>query len=429
MYIPYKKISELVAFFAPYRYKKPVSDFFENLRVSQNCNYIKSNTEKVLRTLKSKAKTRPLKVLFHVYDESKWKCQSLYNLMVQDADFEPVIIATKNYAPPKYPISYMTPGAVKKVYEFFKNKNMNVEIGYDWEKQKYIPFEKFKPDIIFYQAPWYVYKTQGPVVCSKFALTYYVPYFIATSLGENEYYLRFHKYVHSYYVLNNLIRDYYSSHMSNRGENLRVVGHPQLDYFHLNKNEANEKKYVIYAPHWSCLENNNLRWGTFLENGKFILKYAQEHPEFSWVFKPHPNLKSTLTQIMPKEEIEDYYAQWAKIGMCYETGDYLDLFMQSYALITDCGSFLTEYFMTGQPVIHLASKYANEYNSSVKKIIETYYRVWDNEQLKEVLDNLLIKKEDTFNEKRLNLVEELGLKNSFAAKNILEDIEKELDIL
>ncbi|MDD3593555.1 MAG: CDP-glycerol glycerophosphotransferase family protein [Candidatus Gastranaerophilales bacterium] len=429
MYIPYDKIGKTIELFTPYGFKRQIRTFFEGFRVHQNCRYIESNSKKVLKRLQTEAKKRPLKVVFHVYDESKWKCQSLYDLMEQDKNFEPVIIATKNCAKKEYILSYMPPWYTQKVYNFFRNKNMRLEIGYDWQKDEFIPLEKFNPDIIIYQAPWYVHKNQGPVMCSAFALTYYVPYFVATALGENEYYLRFHRYIHAHYVLNQLIHNYYAQNMSNKGKNLRVAGHPQLDYFYLNKNKFEEKKYVIYAPHWSFLENKMLRWGTFKETGQFMLQYAKKHPEITWIFKPHPGLKGTLTKIMSKEEIADYYNEWAKIGMCYETGDYLDLFMQSSALITDCGSFLTEYFMTGQPVIHLASKYAKEYNSSVEKILGTYYRVWNNDELKESLDKILIDKEDPLKDKRLELLEELDFKNSYAAKNILDDIKKELGIL
>ena len=69
----------------------------------------------------------------------------------------------------------------KKLTIFFKSKGINVQCAYDLENDKFVPFEKMspKPDIIIYQHPWYVEITQGPVVCSKFALTYYVPYYIS----------------------------------------------------------------------------------------------------------------------------------------------------------------------------------------------------------------------------------------------------------
>ena len=72
-----------------------------------------------------------------------------------------------------------------KNYQFFKKRGMNVELGFDIGNNKFIPFEIFEPDLIFYSHPWYVERTQGPVVCSKFALTYYIPYFLTGSAQIN----------------------------------------------------------------------------------------------------------------------------------------------------------------------------------------------------------------------------------------------------
>ena len=86
MYINYEKIGEKLGF---------GRDFFYNLKVKQNLDYIDKNRKKVLKKLKNKTK---LNVIFYVYDESKWKSQSVYDLMEQDERFNPLIVVTKNCA-------------------------------------------------------------------------------------------------------------------------------------------------------------------------------------------------------------------------------------------------------------------------------------------------------------------------------------------
>lgn len=429
MFAPWEKISELFELLTPYRNKSKVRDFFCDLKVKRNCEYICKNSKAVLNKLKNKIKNEPLKVVFHVYDESKWKSQSLYDLMVQDKHFNPKIVVTKTYADKAIVSAYQPPESVNRYYNFFKNKGMNVQYGYDVENEKFISFSEFEPDIIIYQNPWYIEKHQGPVVTSKFALSYYVPYFIATSLWEHEYNLRFHQYLHAHYVLNGQVKNYYAKNMKNKGKNLRVVGHPQLDYFYLNKDKPKEKKYVIYAPHWSFADSNPLKWGIFDKNGDFILDYARKHPEINWIFKPHPSLRLNVEKFISKDYAEKYYDEWAKIGTCYETGDYLDLFMQSKLLITDCGSFLTEYFITGSPVIRLVAENANEYNDSVKEIVKTYYNVYNNEDLEKRLNELLFEGNDPLKDERKATLQKMNLVDNYAAKNILDDIKKELGIL
>ena len=185
MYIDYEKIGKNLRF---------GEKFFYEMKIASNCAYIKKNIKKVKKRLKGKT---PIIAAFYVYDDTKWKCQSVYDLMEKDERFEPYIFVTKNAAPENN-CNYQTDEDFNKVYDFFKNKDMRVLKAFDTAKGCYIPFEEMspKPDIITYQHPWYVETSQGPVVCSKFALTYYVPYFVSDTDESFEYDLRFHRYVH-----------------------------------------------------------------------------------------------------------------------------------------------------------------------------------------------------------------------------------------
>ena len=129
---------------------------------------------------------------------------------------------------------------------------------------------------------------------------------------------------------------------------------------------------------------------------------------------------------MTDEEIETYWNEWNKISLVYESGDYLDLFSRSYAMITDCGSFLTEFLMTEQPVIHPVSETCAGYNPGTEKIVKSYYQAHNLEELEKYLEEIILKKNDPRKNERLAVIDELGLKNNYCAKNILEDIIGEL---
>ena len=122
-----------------------------------------------------------------------------------------------------------------------------------------------------------------------------------------------------------------------------------------------------------------------------------------------------------------YWKEWESIGIVCETSDYNDIFAQSVAMITDCGSFLTEFLLTEQPVIHLVSETASAYNDSVNKIVKTYYQVHNLVELETILDSVIVQKNDYKKQERLDIVAELGLKNNYASKNIIDDIEGELN--
>ena len=245
MYIPYEKISNLLKQFCPF-FKDKIESFFYEKKIEQNCAYIKKNTKKVIQKLKKIDKKRALKVVFHVYDHCKWKSQAIYNLMLKDEHFEPIIVVSKNSALQDNP-NYQTKEDVINTYNFFKKQNMNVEYGYDIEKDFFIPLEKFKPDIIFYTHPYFVQTQQGPVICSKFSLTYYIPYFIANTNSWVDFDLRFHHYIHKHYVLNEEIKIEYENGQKHKSNNFVVAGHPILDSYKKNNHKDSNKRYNSFS--------------------------------------------------------------------------------------------------------------------------------------------------------------------------------------
>lgn len=394
---------------------KILKDFFYRKKIEQNCAYIAKNKVKVLKRLKKK---EVLKVVFYVYDSCKWKCQKIYDEMIEHSKFEPIVVVTRNSAKNSDNPSYQTEEEVLETYNFFKKRGAGVELGYDFEKNKHIPFKNFEPDIIIYQHPWYVETSQGPVVCSKFALTAYVPYDIPTTTMPSEYNLRFYQYVENFYVIDEKIKKFYAPLMGNKGVNLKAVGAPSLN---LIKKSKLDKKYVIYAPHWTINHEKTMAYSTFKENGLFILEYAQKHPEINWVFKPHPLLKKALidNKFMNKKEAESYYSSWENLGLACYSGDYYEIFNNSKLMITDCSTFLIEYLMTGKPLINLVSKNAVEFNDFAKDAIKYFYNPKDNKELEYVLNSIILENNDELKEERVNASYQF---KEDATKNIIDDL-------
>ena len=128
---------------------------------------------------------------------------------------------------------------------------------------------------------------------------------------------------------------------------------------------------------------------------------------------------------MSKEELDGYYAEWKKVGTISESGDYLGLFKESRALITDCGSFIMEYFVSENPMIHLVSE-KFEGNSVVQKVDGVNYSARNKEELFEHLKTVLLDKNDYKKENRIELLKKLNLKNNFCAERIINDILKDV---
>lgn len=379
--------------------------------------------DKTIKRLKYKiANHQKIRVAFYVND-SKWKCQNLYNLLAKSNYYEPFIILGRNS---ERFYSRQTQKEYEDVYCFYKNRNMPIFKAYNFSTGEQIPLENFKPDIIFYSRQFGLAREHGIDYTSKYALTCYVPYFISNSPTALESGSYFHNTLWKYYLINEDLKNEYSSFMPNKGRNLEVVGHTILDKY--LETSLHKPKFIIYAPHWS-LGNTPLKYATFDWSGKYILEFAKRHPEVNWIFKPHPILKNRLLEleIMTEEEVNNYYSEWDKIGMIYEGPDYIDLFKESRLLITDCGSFLAEYMPTKNPVILLKSKNSTPYNFLAQKVTKYYYKAYNLKDLKTLFHKVLLNNEDPIKNKRINMLHDLNLVTN-ASQNIVNDLNKTLGI-
>lgn len=326
---------------------------------------------------------------------------------------------------------------LEKTYKYFHDKNMKCVYAYDFKAHTTIALSKFKPQIVFYQQPYRLAPNQDIRSVSKYALTCYIPYYLPNHKNltldcERE----FHRNLYRFYVLNEEIENIYKQHIFEKfgikNSNITAIGHTMLDNFYLNKSyQTNQGDFVIYAPHWSIHHPNNdmsINLSTFNSNGKLILEYAKQHPEIKWVFKPHPTLKTALKRIgWTDDEINNYYSEWEKIGISCYTADYLDLFKQSKALITDCGSFLLEYFCTGKPLIHLKSAFCqSKPYPFMQEIFDTFYQVKSNNELYNIFDEILLKNNDPLIDERNKLLNKNNLTNNYTAQKIIDDLYGEI---
>lgn len=366
-----------------------------------------------------KKNKRKLKIAFFVNENEKWCCQTLYNKLKQSRHFEPVIFLTSlnELQRPDIEDKY------NKNIEFFNKNCDKVQLVYNNKTKLFDDLKKYSPDIVVYQQPWFIADNQNLYSISKFALAIYIPYCFVEEYGiikshiDTFYYLLFREY-----ISHETIKEEYKNKGYKRN-NLKVVGYTKIEEY-LN-NKQHEKKYVIYAPHYS-VKQTTLKLGTFDWNGNFILNYAKQHTEFNWIFKPHPRCKEDFLRLKifkNMKEIDEYYEQWNKIGTVYDKGNYINLFKQAKCLITDCASFLIEFLPTESPVINLRRKDSAYISDITTEIVKTYYQAYNLEDLHQIFNDVLENNKDLKKEERLNLIKKLNLVRN-ASDNIISDLEE-----
>lgn len=375
------------------------------------------------------SKFRKIRVGFYVIEVQKWSAEFLIEYLKKDKHFEPFIL--QSYF--NHPVGEYNPEEYyNEVKEFYKKTGLPIYDTFDPKEYSFKELKEFKPDIIFYQQPWSIPYIQGINKNFMNSLTCYIPYCFYSMDSYMNYIPYFHNLLWKYFVETPTHKKEYKKLYS--ANNCVPVGSTKLDYYHhIDETKAQEcwkttdKKRIIYAPHHS-FDYGDQECATFVQNGKFILELAKSHPEIEWVFRPHAALRIKLLKlsIMTLDEINEYFSEWEKVGRISTERDYYGMFLTSDLLITDCISFLSEYAPTLKPVFHLRNpRQTEEFNETVKKIIETYYQIYTNEELEATFKRVILNDDDYLKEKRQNNKALLPM-DKMASENIYNYLKKEL---
>lgn len=403
---------------------------------SQDIVKTKQNYQKVLKKLQNKYKSgEKIRALFVCEENQKWGYQFVYEQMKHDPCFEvmPVLL---------FPV--VTQSRIdftqKENSEFFKAQRIEALDGYDYEKEKNKEIASLQPDLVFYQQPWYIHGKNHPKSVSDYALTMMIPYGY-TTLNPNRWGTDSVKDVYSslwtFFSESPYHNKFYQQTTGLKdGENLVATGSPKMDYYRQPANKKVEKlwkssgKRIIWAPHHSIL-SQGLGMSNFPEQYKFFLEFAKLHQEYSFVLKPHPALRAMCisTGFMKEEEFDTYINEWQNLknAVVYTQGNYFDIFKTSDVLITDCSSFLAEYFPSEKPIIFLDREGRAAFDEFGENIKQGFYRIDNTENLETLLEKLLQQENDPLKSVRKEILKNIFYRTqTSASSNIITFLKKKL---
>ena len=408
--------------------KRLFDDFFGRMDLSFFRKRIFNNYSKVKKQIIDKKKK--IKVLFLVSEHQKWKCDSVYQELANDAMFDPIVaivpLASKHKDATKIDVD------IEDNINFFEDKNINYVVAYAREKHRYIDLKQYAPDIIFYQQPWGVCDLHSLKTTSQFALACYVSYTVWVNNFTSAMLTKIQTCAWKYFVETDANKKSLEQFYCETNGRFVVSGVPKLDHYqnHVN-NKSSVRKTIIFAPHHSY-PVGGLCYATFKWSGDIMLDFARNNPDIDCIFRPHPQfLRETIVHnVRTKVEIDAYYAAWESLGNGFicDRGDYLDLFAQSDVLITDCSSFIAEYLPTENPVILLVNKNSVWYNDLGCAIVENYYQVRNTHELESSLKNVIIDGNDPLKSERIKCLQLLKGPAQGSGKFIKDYLKQELHI-
>lgn len=410
--------------------------FCDLSELNSKYNYLKN-----LKRLRAKARqSKKIKVIFIVESNQKWGWQSVYDELKKDSRFELLLVTlpiTTRYKGRIYP--------QKEDIEFFSKLNMPIIDGYDYKKEVCIDLRALGADIVFYTHPWFVDVNKiPPSKVSEFALTCAISY--GFNVAESNVWGTttpkiFCGNLWTMFAESVFHKSFYENGTGLKNKDiLYITGYPKMDAYKnpvaegfeaIWKDEKHLKPHIIYAPHHSIEREGGFCASNFVEHAKFFLDFAKNHPEYEFIIKPHPVLKSKCEAIgfMSADEYEAYIDEWRNLpnGNAYTQGNYYDLFKTSDLLITDCFSFLGEYFVSKKPIILLESKSRIAYNEFGNILREGMYRPKSVADIENILKEIFIEKKDVLQSKRMQIIkQEFFLPSGGSGKYIADYLRKTL---
>ena len=407
-----------------------MSDFGDRLLADVRAVALRRDYAHSLKRLRRAVAERKLKVVFCVAETAKWKGDSLFRELARSERFEPVIAVMNLTRQADDPLDEQRRALDEKL-RFFGNRGMAAVNVQRLGRRDVADIDEVGADIVFYQQPWDLPPQLKPTRVARRALTFYFPYYTPNySDTEIEIDHKLHHQVFGHVVCDESTARFYRSERRRMtgayaGDYL-PLGHPALDEISFEPDPPSADGCVIYAPHWSVGFGDKtppVPLSTFVETGRAMLDYARAHPDVKWAFKPHPLLRSTLvdTGFMTEAETAAYYAEWDRLGETCLDGNYLGLFARSRAMVTDCGSFLTEYGCTGKPVIRLVNPQLRiGVQPFVGELYSKYYNVVTAGELSAALEMVVARGEDPRRGERLGCLKSANLLGGRAARRIAD---------
>ncbi len=221
--------------------------------------------------------------------------------------------------------------------------------------------------------------------------------------------------------------------MANKAQNVVLAGYGKMDRMASITKVKRTRRRIILAPHHT-INFNALPMSNFLNYADFLLRLPTLYPMIDFVFRPHPLLRVTLENEAQwgKEKTDNYFFDMSqRPNVTYQNGgDYFDVFVNSDALIHDCGSFAAEYLFTGHPacfVLKDKSFPKTFFNRLMNACLAHHYLAFSQEDIIAFIDKVVLSDVDPKKEARIQFAEEsLMLNYPQASARIVEDILKTL---
>ena len=363
------------------------------------------------RRLKDKIKSgEKVKVAFTVVYDSVFPAEIIYQKMLHDGLFDPVLIVVPDVVRGRENMLLQ----MRKTYKHLSAKYEKVEIAYNFNKDRFVDYSN-RIDLVFFANPYdpMTNRTSGiKYLSGKGVLPLYVSYGMMPDYYAIRHIIDLPSLNLAWRVFADTeenLKDF-RAFTKNKGRNVVLSGYAKLDWLAQVEVRPRARKMIIIAPHHT-VSNSNLPLSNFLRYADFFLNLPKRYPGVDFVFRPHPLLFITLANdnLWGKERVERYLAAMRENpNVEYQNGgDYFDTFVNSDGIIHDCSSFLVEYLFTEHPPCYLLrdnKEVETVFAGLGKNTLRHYYQAFDEEGVIRYIERVVLQGDDPMRTERVDYV-------------------------
>lgn len=310
---------------------------------------------------------KKINVVFFASSLPMWRYQHLYEALSKHPRFNVSIVIQPFIW---WPESQKQEN-VQDLCRYFDDKSIPYLLGTNAEGIILDVKGELKPDLLFYPQPYWGYYPDE-LSYNKFyhKLLCYYPYAFWRSKDYWSYDMPLHRAAWKLFYSTELHRKDARQFARYKDRNVEIVGYPTADdflsgkYSDVWKPQQSPKKRLIWAPHFTIFSGGPITQSNFLWMAELMLDLAKHYSQkLQFAFKPHPRLFTELVKHPDwgEEKAKEYYNTWATMeNTQLDTGEFVDLFMTSDAMIHDSGSFCVEYHYSGNPVMYIADNFEEQ---------------------------------------------------------------------
>ncbi|WP_300906921.1 hypothetical protein [uncultured Desulfovibrio sp.] len=367
-----------------------------------------------------------IRVGFSVIFDSVFPLRHVFELMLEDELFSPFLIAMPDISRGRYHLleTYIRTCASLQMHY----PNAKLVRTYDPKHDSF--FEAVSACDLYCPANPYDAMSHPDMrldsFFNKYIPVFYTPYGPSVSNASLKFICNSYHKFWRFYAQAKIEMDILKS------DNVRFSGFAKLDRMpEIIKNSTGRKKIII-APHHSIFAGqNSITYGHFLQYSDLISRLPQIFPSIDFIFRPHPLLLCNLNKFWGEDKTVAWLATMRKNGnvKIQFGGDFLSTFVDSDALIHDCGSFLAEYIFTKKPCLYMwdyDNDLLEQFSILGKKCLDAHYIAYEESHILRFINDVVINGHDVMRDKRINLFHRLDHNYPNCSKFIMDDIKNEI---